>query len=452
MNKILPPLFARIYIRIVIALFVSIFTVVYIANDFLEKDELDDFYKDTSFVYSTIQAEWKKRGQKPQDYLDTLSFPLPYNHFDISWQRHDDTNNLCKDCIYLNSINGVDIYEKGHDNLAAIFMVENIGALIISDRPPLILDENHLTTPWYKDPEDILPLVLLLVILTVLAIFLYLPIFKLKKQIEYLAKINKSFGSGDLSVRANEKLQQPVKELAVNFNAMAELIENTVKKSQVFAQAVPHEMLTPLSRIQFATGLLRKNYQQEVELALLDNIDTYIDDLKDLTNKVVMLSRLSNNSNSSKQELIEEINLLAFITSRLAVLSEDGSKRVSLKCSEDHFIKCNSLHLRLVLDNLITNTLKYSKSKVVIKVVIAQGITSIFFDNDGECISKEQSQFVFLPFARLDDSRNSKTGGVGLGLAIAKAAAEQMNASLVLSESNLEGTCFEVKLPNQQKL
>nr|WP_276605835.1 ATP-binding protein [Pseudoalteromonas sp. MEBiC 03607] len=115
-------------------------------------------------------------------------------------------------------------------------------------------------------------------------------------------------------------------------------------------------------------------------------------------------------------------------------------------------MKCNSLHLRLVLDNLITNTLKYSKSRVVIKVVVAQDITSIIFDNDGECISKEQSQFVFLPFARLDDSRSSQTGGVGLGLAIAKAAAEQMNASLALSESALEGTCFEVKLPNQQKL
>ncbi|WP_308400603.1 histidine kinase dimerization/phospho-acceptor domain-containing protein, partial [Vibrio parahaemolyticus] len=77
---------------------------------------------------------------------------------------------------------------------------------------------------------------------------------------------------------------------AFYFNEMAEEISGSFARSQIFAQAVPHEVRTPLSKIQLAVGIIRKRKIDKDTKELLDDIDRYIDDLTELSDKVVLLS------------------------------------------------------------------------------------------------------------------------------------------------------------------
>ncbi|WP_438887646.1 histidine kinase dimerization/phospho-acceptor domain-containing protein, partial [Bacillus cereus group sp. BC232] len=81
-------------------------------------------------------------------------------------------------------------------------------------------------------------------------------------------------------------------EASVSFNMMAEEIESRVKQSQIFSQAIPHEIRTPLSRIQMASDLVRRKVPAEQQ-RLFDDIDEYIEDINELTTDVIQLSRLN---------------------------------------------------------------------------------------------------------------------------------------------------------------
>ncbi|WP_407830814.1 HAMP domain-containing protein, partial [Vibrio coralliirubri] len=80
---------------------------------------------------------------------------------------------------------------------------------------------------------------------------------RVNKRVNKLLVVQEAFGQGDLRVRAESYHISPIKEIAQSFNEMAEDIETRVKQAHIFSQAIPHEIRTPLSRIQMASDLLR---------------------------------------------------------------------------------------------------------------------------------------------------------------------------------------------------
>ncbi|EDQ01748.1 sensor histidine kinase [Shewanella benthica KT99] len=257
-------------------------------------------------------------------------------------------------------------------------------------------------------------------------------------------------------VRASPKLSEPVKALATSFNQMAESITETVKENQIFAQAVPHEMRTPLSRIQLATGLLRKSSTEPQQVALLDNIDTYIDDIDELTKQVLTFSKLNAAIGEDKSISKQVIKLEAYLDERIIQLNQDKTKNVILYCHQQE-LECDPAYLRLMFDNLVKNAIRYAKSTVIICVEIKevnQADTQLIITvaDDGPGIAKEDFDTIFIPFSRLDKSQNQQTGGLGLGLAIAKAATKRMSGELSVSRPPDGGASFSCRIPSGYSL
>ncbi|SQH75716.1 Sensor histidine kinase [Shewanella benthica] len=278
-------------------------------------------------------------------------------------------------------------------------------------------------------------------------------------------------------LRASPKLSEPVKALATSFNQMAESITETVKENQIFAQAVPHEMRTPQSRIQLATGLLRKSSTQPQQVALLDNIDTYIDDIDELTKQVLTFSKLNAAIGEDKSIGKQVIKLEAYLDERIAQLNQDNTKNVILYCHQQE-LECDPAYLRLMFDNLVKNAIRYAKSTVIICVEIKEDLDTsktligkssnwtaaskkvnqadtqliITVADDGPGIAKEDFDAIFIPFSRLDKSRNLQTGGLGLGLAIAKAATKRMSGELNVSRNPDGGASFSCRIPSGYSL
>jgi two-component system osmolarity sensor histidine kinase EnvZ len=99
-----------------------------------------------------------------------------------------------------------------------------------------------------------------------------------------------------------------------------------------------------------------------------------------------------------------------------------------------------------MLHNLIDNALRYGK-KCHLTLRMAGSYAEILIDDEGAGIPAEKRNEVFKPFNRLEPSRNSKTGGVGLGLTIARDVVLAHGGSIVLDSSPTGGLRVLVRLP-----
>lgn len=127
-----------------------------------------------------------------------------------------------------------------------------------------------------------------------------------------------------------------------------------------------------------------------------------------------------------------------------------GEKGLSWKLSvkEDIQLKCDPDKIERVIDNIIKNAVNYSYPDTVIKLKLEKignhAVLSV--ENKGRTISQEKLGRIFEQFFRVDSSRGTKTGGAGLGLAIAKEITE-LHGGTISAESKDETIKFTVKLP-----
>ena len=101
-----------------------------------------------------------------------------------------------------------------------------------------------------------------------------------------------------------------------------------------------------------------------------------------------------------------------------------------------------------VFNNILKNAFHYSYENTVIHIQAYQdeSYTHVVFENQGNTIPPDKIQNIFKQFYRLDESRNSSTGGSGLGLSIAKTIVEQHHGLIQVKSEN-QKTSFDVMLP-----
>lgn len=147
----------------------------------------------------------------------------------------------------------------------------------------------------------------------------------------------------------------------------------------------------------------------------------------------------------------ERINL-KFMLEQLAdefypILLPQG-KSISVSCEESLVLHGDSDKLARVFNNILKNATAYSHENTEITVSARQNQdgTEIRFENLGDPIPKHKQDVIFEKFYRLDASRATKTGGAGLGLAIAKEIAHAHGGSISVS-SDAAATVFTVTIP-----
>jgi two-component system sensor histidine kinase RstB len=103
-----------------------------------------------------------------------------------------------------------------------------------------------------------------------------------------------------------------------------------------------------------------------------------------------------------------------------------------------------------VLQNLVTNAMRYARSRIQVRCELHGTQVEVVVEDDGPGIPEVDRERVFKPFARLDDSRHRASGGYGLGLSIVQRIAEWHGGRIWVDTAALGGAAFHLRWPRQR--
>jgi len=453
MSKLSLSLFSRLYLAIVISVIMSVSLTKYFMDSYEEQEDFNEFISEVNYIFKEIAVNAQRQITTEQQTIP-LGFPLD-NFLTAKLVNPDMNSDICPSCQLITRINNTFYYQMhGGERFVEFKLPKFKSNIIIYEKNeselkpedfPEELPESFAQTIFEEEDVDVVFLSLILITSLFLGFAIYWPIKSLQKQIKSLIDTHHQFGSGNLTAKADEDIQKPLDELAHSFNDMAQAIADNVKERDTFSQAIPHEVRTPLSRIQLASGLIRRKSTDLDILALVDDVDNYVVDINELIGQIVEFSKIT----SSKEDEVDQfqtIGVKAFVESRLNLLAKNQNKELVLSIDDSLELTTNPFYLRLLVDNFIKNAFNHAQEKIKLSanVIILDNNQqlSLSVEDDGMGVPLDDRETIFIPFARLDKSRSRKTGGLGLGLPIAKAAATKMVGKIVVSESPLGGAMF----------
>lgn len=224
------------------------------------------------------------------------------------------------------------------------------------------------------------------------------------------------------------------------------------KKSELSSKRmlsnISHDLKTPLTVILGYSEILMLSECYEKDI--IRKINAKTTEVINLINKFFTLSKIES---GDMQLTMERINL-SELCRRVAIdfyqILTENEFTVDIQIPEHEVIvNGNEDAIIRILDNLISNTIRYGFEGryIGLKLYVDSNSAFIEIKDKGKGIDKNNIVNVFDRLYTLDDSRNAKLGGNGLGLAIAKSLAEKINGSLELKSIPYVETVFTLKLP-----
>ncbi len=211
-----------------------------------------------------------------------------------------------------------------------------------------------------------------------------------------------------------------------------------------------HDLKTPLTSVIGYLTLLRDEGQISPELRqkyLSISLDK-AERLEDLINEFFEITRFNLSHITLEYSRVNLTRLLEQLTFEFQPMLMDKSLRCTLDIGPDLMVKCDVDKIQRVFDNLLRNAVNYSfeGGEIHISVRPDGKLLHIRVSNPGNTIPQEKLNRIFEQFYRLDTARGSKSGGAGLGLAIAKEIVE-LHHGTITARSEDETVTFEVTLP-----
>jgi two-component system sensor histidine kinase CpxA len=236
-----------------------------------------------------------------------------------------------------------------------------------------------------------------------------------------LARTVDRFGAGDLGVRVNSTRKDEIGELSSAFDRMAERIGTLLTAERRLLQDISHELRSPLARLGFAAELVRTASDRD---AAVERLKKEIHRLTDLVGALLQVTMAEGDPSSTVPERLRLDGLLMEVVEDCRVEADGRGCTIALRTETPLAVMGDHEVLRRAIENVIRNSIRYApqESKVEVDLAATKGAASISVRDYGPGVPEEALPKIFQPFFRVDNSRDSSTGGMGLGLAIAMRA------------------------------
>jgi two-component system osmolarity sensor histidine kinase EnvZ len=273
-----------------------------------------------------------------------------------------------------------------------------------------------------------LAMLLLVVTASVLARRVTSPLTRLAHAAEEVAK-------GRSPEPLPESGPRELANLARQFNETSQQVRELLADRTVLLAGISHDLRTPLTRLRLALEMLPKQTDPDLK-ARMER------DLEEMNTQISQAVELGRTLGAGERQRLD--------ISRLVGEVVGGRPRIVWQPLPPCIQPVNALALRRILGNLIENALRYSQAPVELRLDCSHRAAVIFVLDRGPGIPDTEREAVFRPFYRLERSRNRRTGGSGLGLAVARQLAVANDMEIQLSSRVGGGTVASVRLPPEE--
>ncbi len=230
-----------------------------------------------------------------------------------------------------------------------------------------------------------------------------------------------------------ERGPRELRRTAHAFNVMQTRIRRYLSDRTLMLAAMSHDLRTALTRLRLRAEHIADEQQRTKALADLDEMQTMVE------------SALAYAREESEHETTTKLDLAALLQSLCADLA-DTRQPVSYHGPDHLVIRGRPSALRRALANLIDNAVRYG-NEAAVSIEVRDGHALVHIDDRGPGIPAELRERVFAPFFRLESSRSRETGGVGLGLSIARGIAHHHGGDVDLVDRSDGGMRVSLRLP-----
>jgi two-component system sensor histidine kinase CpxA len=295
----------------------------------------------------------------------------------------------------------------------------------------------------------------LLPVLLVGLIFCYWLAKYLSTPMEELRGVAQELSAGNLSVRVKDRLLRRPDEighLGRDFNLMAGRIESLVEAQRRLLGDISHELRSPLARQGVALGLARRRAGVEARSAL-DRIEREGERLNEMIAQLLTLTRLESGTDGVEQVKIDLSALVRDIADDADFEAHDRDRSVRVVEDETASITGAPEMIRSAIENVVRNAVRHTAEGSAVEVSLSSEsvnhdrLALIRVRDHGGGVPENVIKDIFRPFYRVEDDRDRKTGGSGLGLSIAARAVRLHHGTINAANAKEGGLVVEIRLP-----
>jgi two-component system sensor histidine kinase CpxA len=278
----------------------------------------------------------------------------------------------------------------------------------------------------------------------VLARFVVLPVRQLRLAGQQVA-------DGDLSVRVAPtvgKRTDDIARLAQDFDVMTERVNALLQSQQRLMRDVSHELRSPLARLQALLSIARQT-ADTAGAEQIDRMESELERLDELIGEILAFTRLEAKAGIERHPT-DVADLVQNIVDDASLEGQAAGKEILLQGPERLVVDLDSRLVQSAVENVVRNALKYTAegTTVVVKVVDESKAIRIIIDDRGPGVPEEAIGKIFEPFFRVEDSRGTRSGTGGIGLAIAERSIRLHGGAITASNRDGGGLRVELAIPS----
>ena len=260
----------------------------------------------------------------------------------------------------------------------------------------------------------------------------------------------RSLGRGDLSQRVPTDGRDEMGELSRTFNSMAEGLERAEKQRRSLVADVAHELRTPLTNVQGYVEAVRDGVLKP-DSATIETIHQQVLYLARLMEDLRFLAETEAEDFRLRTEIYSMVEVVQRTVEAFRPSAEAKDVTISVDAAPGlPLVKMDRTRITQVLNNLLGNAIRHTPGGGEVTVsaeAVDRSSVRVVVSDSGQGIPPEDLPFVFERFYRADPSRTRSTGGVGLGLTIAKQLVEAHGGAISAANTPGHGSRFVIDLP-----